>query len=111
MTVNQELDPRFQYRFVREKNARVQQFLDGGYEIVPDKVPVGDPNIAHASGMGSATTIPSGDSEDRVFLMRIPKEFYEEDQAAKQARVYEVEEHLKRKPKQDGLEGDIKINR
>lgn len=106
-----DLDPNFSYRFVRNTPGRVQKFIEGGYEMVTGDARIGDPNIAKASNMGSAFSIASGDNEDRVYLMRIPKTFYEEDQAAKAAKVDAIEEHLKRKPKTEGLEGKIDLTR
>jgi len=111
MALNQELDPNFNYRFVRNSPGRVQKFEEGGYEMVTDDVRIGDPNIAKASNMGSAFSVTSGDNADRVYLMRIPKEYYESDQAAKQAKIDEIEQQLKQRPKDQGLEGEIKLNR
>ena len=111
MAMSQDLDPRFNYRFVRNTRGRVDKFIEGGYEMVTGDARIGDPNIAKASNMGSAFSIPSGDNEDRVYLMRIPKEFYDEDQAAKQAKIDETEQQLKQRPKDQGLEGEIKLNR
>lgn len=110
MSVDQDsLDPNFEYRFVRGKNDRIKQFLDGGYEIVEGQR-AGDKNIAVASSMGAATDIPSGDSEDRLYLMKIPKEYYVEDQQAKQDKVNAIEKQLHDKPRSEGLEGKFEIN-
>lgn len=110
MSVDQDsLDPNFEYRFVRGKNDRMKQFLDGGYEVVQGNQ-AGDANIAVASSMGSATDIPSGDSDERLFLMRIPKEYYLEDQEAKQRKVNAIEKQLHDKPRSEGLEGKFEIN-
>jgi len=111
MAIREDLDPRFNYRNVRGTRGRVEKFLAGGYELVEGDFKIGDPNIAKASGMGSAVSIPSGDNEDRVYLMRIPKEFYDEDQAAKAAKIDEVEKQIKQRPKDEGLTGEIKLNR
>jgi hypothetical protein len=111
MALSKDLDPNFNYRFVRNTPGRVDKFIEGGYEMVTGDARIGDPNIAKASNMGSAFSIASGDNADRVFLMRIPKEYYDEDHAAKQAKINEVEEQLKQKPKEQGLQGEIKLNR
>lgn len=111
MALSQDLDPNFEYRFVRNTPGRVQKFEEGGYEMVTGDARIGDPNIAKASNMGSAFSIASGDNADRVYLMRIPKQFYQEDQAAKAAKLDETEQQLKQRPKDQGLEGEIKLNR
>jgi len=109
MAVKDDLDPNFKYRNVRASRGRIEKFLAGGYELVQGDVKIGDPNIAKASGMGSCVSIPSGDNEERVYLMRIPKEFYNEDQAAKAGKLDETEKQLKQRPKDQGLAGDVKI--
>lgn len=111
MALSQELDPNFNYRFVRNTRGRIQKFEEGGYEMVTGDIRIGDPNIAKATNMGSAFSINSGDSEDRVYLMRIPKEYYDEDQKVKAEKIDEVEAQLKQRPKDQGLEGEIKLNR
>ena len=111
MAVTEELDPNFSYRFVRNTPGRVQKFEEGGYELVTGDARIGDPNIAKASNMGSAFSIAAGDNSDRVYLMRIPKSYYDEDQAAKTAKVDETEQQLKQRPKDQGLEGKIELNR
>jgi len=111
MSISQDLDPNFSYRFVRNTPGRVQKFEEGGYEMVTGDARIGDPNIAKASNMGSAFSIASGDNADRVYLMRIPKAFYDEDQALKQGKLDETEKQLKQRPKDQGLEGEIKLNR
>lgn len=111
MALSQELDPNFNYRFVRNAPGRVQKFEEGGYEMVTGDARIGDPNIAKASNMGSAFSIASGDNADRVYLMRIPKEYYDADQAAKQAKIDETEQQLKQRPIDQGLQGEIKLNR
>lgn len=111
MSITEELDPNFSYRFVRNTPGRIQKFEEGGYELVTGDARIGDPNIAKASNMGSAFSIASGDNADRVYLMRIPKDYYDEDQAAKAAKADEIEQQLKQRPKDQGLEGEIKLNR
>lgn len=111
MSVTEQLDPNFNYRFVRNSPGRVQKFEEGGYELVTGDARIGDPNIAKASNMGSAFSIASGDNDQRVYLMRIPKAYYIEDQAAKAAKVDEIEQQLKQRPKDQGLEGKIELNR
>jgi len=111
MSVKEKLDPNFEYRFVRNTPGRIEAFVEGGYELVTGDARIGDANIAKASNMGSAFSIASGDNADRVFLMRIPKNFYDEDQAAKADKIAETEKQMKQRPKDQCLEGEIKLNR
>lgn len=82
-------DPNYHYRIVNVKEDRVEQFQEQGYEVVLT-TPVGDKLIDAPSSLGSASEISVGGGMKAV-VMRIPKEFYEEDQAIKQAQIDELE--------------------
>jgi len=82
-------DPNYHYRIVNVKEDRVEQFQEQGYEVVLT-TPVGDKLIDAPSSLGSASEISVGGGLKAV-VMRIPKEFYEEDQAMKQAQIDELE--------------------
>jgi hypothetical protein len=93
----------YAYRWVnanleRDPN-RVQDFQDQGWEVVPaDKVSVGDKRVDSPSAPGSEATVSVGLGTKAV-LMRIPKEFYEEDQRAKQAEINAMEKEMYRDAK------------
>lgn len=88
-------DPNFIYRFVNDEGDRVQKFLDAGYEIVEsDSVSVGDKRVGNASAEGTKAQVSVGKGQ-KAFLMRISKEWYEEDQKAKQAYLDKLEQSLK----------------
>ena len=57
-------------------------------------VRVGDNRIHSASPEGSKAQISVGKG-DKAFLMRIPKEYYIEDQLAKQQEVNRLEQSIK----------------
>lgn len=97
------LDPNYQYRHVRGNPDRLQMFLDGGYEFVEDEQAIADAGIIKASKMGSRISSPSGDSSDRLFLMRIQRELYEQDQKLKQQKVDALEDNLKPDAEKAGL--------
>lgn len=87
----------YEYRIVNDTGDRIAQFLDGGYELVDaDSVRVGDKRVNSASAEGSKAQLAVGKG-DKAFLMRIKKEYYEEDQAAKQAKVDSLEQTMKQK--------------
>lgn len=88
-------DPNYEYRIVTDAGDRIQQFLEAGYELVDGKgVSVGDRRLDNPSAEGTKAQVSVGAGQ-KAFLMRIPKEFYEEDQAAKAARVKELENAIK----------------
>lgn len=103
-------DPNFHYRIINDQGDRVQEFLDAGYEIVDAKTHrVGDKRAGQATPEGSVSQISLG-LGDKGYLVRIKKEWYEEDQAAKQAKVKAIEETTKQKAL-DGTYGKLEITR
>jgi len=105
------LDANFEYRNVRGNPANLQRYIDAGYDFVTEDMQVGDSGIMRGSQTDSRVSVPSGDSNDRLFLMRIPKEFYDDDQLLKQKAIDKKEEALKPSAEQQGLTGKIDISR
>lgn len=88
-------DPNFVYRIVNDSGDRIQQFLDAGYELVEaSTVQVGDKRVNAATPVGSKAQVSVGKGE-KAFVMRIPKDFYDEDQVAKQSYVNKLEQSIK----------------
>jgi hypothetical protein len=103
-------DPDFVYRVVNDQGDRVAQFLDAGYELVnASEVRVGDKRINNATPEGSKAQVAVGKG-DKAFVMRIKKEWYDEDQAAKQKQVDELERSIKQTASGAGLTGNISIS-
>lgn len=103
-------DPAYEYRFVTDENGRVEQFVDNDWEFVTkDQVKVGERRVERASPEGSKSQVDLGQGR-KGFLMRIKKEFYLEDQAAKQDSVNESEASMKQ-PALDGKYGKLEISR
>lgn len=103
-------DPDYHYRIVNDDEDRIRQFTDAGYELVQGKdVKVGDKRINAASPEGSNAQVSVGGGK-KAFVMRIKKEWYLEDQAAKQREVDAVEAATKQKAL-DGTYGKLEISR
>ena len=103
-------EPGFEYRIVNDTGDRVAMFEERGYEIVPsDSITVGDRRVAKASALGSPTEVSVGNGT-KGFLMRIKKEWYDEDQAAKEAQIKEQEKAMKADASQ-GMYGSLKITK
>ena len=101
-------EPGFHYRIVNDTGDRVQQLMDAGYEIVEaSAVQVGDKRIASVAPEGSKAQVSLGGGV-KGFVMRQKQEWYDEDQAAKQARVDQQEESIKQVP---GFTGSVKVSR
>lgn len=100
----------YEYRVVNDSGDRVQEFLDAGYELVEESsVRVGDKRVNSATPEGSKSQVSVGQGQ-KAFVMRIKKEWYEEDQARKQAHVNELEQATKAKAL-DGTYGKLDIGR
>lgn len=109
LTVNGK-EPGYVYRIVNDSGDRVQEFLDAGYEMVDaNSVRVGDKRVNNASAEGSVSQVSVGQGQ-KAFVMRIKKEWYDEDQAAKQAHVDRLEATIKEKAL-DGTYGKLEISR
>lgn len=102
-------DPAFNYRIVKDTPGRVPMFQDGGYEIVTTETKVGDKRAAVPAQEGSPVKISLGRGE-QGYLMRIPNEFYEEDQQSKEADIQSREADMIRAAKQDNY-GKVEISR
>lgn len=90
-------DPNFAYRIVNDEDDRITRFKDGGYELVPNEtVKVGDDRANAASSMSSMKQLSVGGGK-KAYLMRIRKDWYDEDQKDKQKRVDEQEAATKKK--------------
>ena len=103
-------DPNYEYRIINDSGDRVQEFLEAGYELVSnDSVRVGDKRVNKASAEGSKAQLSVGQGQ-KAFVVRIKKEWYDEDQAKKQAHVNELESATKAKAL-DGTYGKLDISR
>jgi hypothetical protein len=103
-------DPNYVYRIVNDQDDRITQFQEGGYELVSkDTVAVGDKRASTGSAVGSVAHMSVGRGQ-KAYVMRIPKEFYMEDQAAKQAKVDMQEASIKEKAL-NGTYGKLEISR
>lgn len=93
-------DPNYVYRWVNDTPGRIQRLMERGYEIVTDHVEVGQSTVDRGSQLGGAVTKQVGQGVTGV-LMRIPREYHEEDQAAKDAENDAIEAAMK----QEAMEG------
>jgi hypothetical protein len=110
-------DPGYVYRWVCDSNEtgqRIRRFLNGGYDFARAEqgLEVGENNVFESSNMGSIVRTPAGQG-DFLYLMRIDKETYDEDQKVKQEEIRETERQLQRDtgktPGNDGLYGSVTI--
>lgn len=96
MTVTNQ-DPAFVYRWVQdtgEAGGKVLKYKRGGYDFARtdsgETHTVGDDAVYRSESNGSIIRLPTGGGQ-YSYLMRIPREYYEEDQAAKNEKIDALE--------------------
>ena len=100
----------FHYRIFNDVDDRIQTALAAGYEFVPaDEVRIGNNRVNQPTAEGSNAQVSVGGGT-KGYLMRIPQEWFEEDQKAKAQQVDAREVALKN-PALDGTYGKIDISR
>lgn len=103
-------DPNYEYRIVNDEGDRVEQFKAAGYDVVSaSDVTVGDRRINKATAEGTVAQVSVGNGIKAV-VMRINKEWYDEDQKSKLQSVADTEAATKSEALK-GNYGDLKINR
>lgn len=102
-------NPDYHYRFVNDTGSRIANFKAAGYELVAEEdLIVGDNRVSDPSDLGSGKRVVSNDGTTS-YLMRIKKEWYDEDQAAKAEHIKETEQAMKQEASQ-GMYGGIKLS-
>ena len=103
-------DPNYEYRIVNDVEDRITQFQEAGYELVENEtVEVGDKRVSQGTSVGSKKVFSVGQGT-KAYVMRIKKEWYDEDQRAKQVQVDMQESSIKEKAL-DGTYGKLDITR
>lgn len=102
-------EPGFEYRIVNDDGDRISQFEEMGYEVVKDQnIKVGDRRIANPTKEGSPIQVSVGGGT-KAYLMRISKEWYDEDQAAKARRVDELEKGTLKEAREAADYGKVSV--
>ncbi len=105
-------DPNYVYRVAVDSDKtgdRLETLKDMGYEHAPAGIHrMGNARVDGDSNQGTIETQNAGNGATG-YLMRIKREWYEDDQKEKAARIEATEQGLKT-PSTDGTYGSIKIN-
>lgn len=100
----------YEYRIVNDEFDRVDTFKEAGWEVVSNSdVQVGDKRVGQVVTPGSAAQVSVGGGAKGV-VMRIKKEWYDEDQAAKRAEVHELEASTRKDARNGADYGDVKFD-
>lgn len=100
----------YTYRIVNDTEDRVAQLQDRGYEVVSNKdVRIGTRRLEQGSPEGSVASMSVGGGIKGV-VMRIPDEWYQEDQAAKNANIDRLEKQTKQQALDSNDYGKFEIS-
>jgi len=83
-------DPDYEYRWVNDVEGRIQQYMSTGWELATGDEEVARKGITEPLPVGSVKRKPVGGGVEAV-LMRIYKDWYEEDQDRKADYVNRME--------------------
>ena len=96
------------YRIFNDKGTRIAQHKQYGWEpVTADDVTIGTRNEVGAGDIASVT-VDSRDGTQGV-VMRIPKDWYNEDQVAKQQKIDDTEKQITGESENDGNYGKVSI--
>ena len=101
----------YSYRWVKDvadRGSRIERFRRGGWELVESsEITVGRDFVHVMEDHSSIVRYPSGVTEPGtyLYLMKIRKEFYDEDQVAKEDAIREREEDMFRERNTDRDDG------
>lgn len=92
--------PGFVRRWINDSEGRLQNAQDGGYQFVQNEVvaQIGDADIDNENrDMGARVSrVVNQTTGQRAYLMEIQADFYQEDQAAKVAKVEETDKRIRK---------------
>jgi len=104
-------DPNYVYRIVNDVDDRIEHLREAGYESVQDDaVKVGDKRVNAASSLGSVKQLSVGQGT-KAQVMRIRRDWYEEDQATKLGQAAAIEDATRKKALSGTDYGDLKLSR
>ncbi len=104
-------DPAYEYRVVNDSADRISMFEDAGWEKVLAKdVRIGDKRINSTTPEGTIAQASVGQGQ-KAIVMKIKKEWYAEDQAAKEAQIKALEESTIQKAQGSGDYGSVTMGR
>ncbi|MHC4753456.1 MAG: hypothetical protein ACYTFW_26790 [Planctomycetota bacterium] len=104
-------DPQYVERFVNDKPGRIESFRKAGWQMVcvsKENRVVGDPHCGKGTKIGTPVSVSVGDNET-AYLMRIKREWYDEDQKDKKKRILDMEDEMRNQPTKEGQYGEVKF--
>ena len=103
----------FVYRWVKDVGNRIARFKKAGYEHeTSSDILVGDARVGVASPLGSPIVADASlnmNGGEKLYLMRIPEQYYKEDQDYKESQLIQTESGMGKSV--DGSYGKIDVIR
>jgi hypothetical protein len=101
----------FVYRIVNDVDDRVELLKGAGYEVCTTEQvgAIGNKRVDNTSSLGSAAHFSVGQGTKAV-VMRIPKDWYDEDQRAKQAEIDAIEATMKSDARRAADYGKLEVS-
>lgn len=108
-------DPNYHYFWAldeSENGAEIYKLLLAGYEFVAaHTVKIPQVSVYQARDIGTIVRVPAGSDGRYHYLMRIPMQYYLDDQAALEIRNKEQEQSIYADEHAPGMYGEIKLER
>lgn len=102
-------DPAYEYRWVMdtdEGGARIWKMKDIGYEFAAAADHrIGENAVFKSKSHGSVIRVPADKEGNFMYLMRIDKDWYDEDKASHEEKIKRVERSMYREYDEDKDEG------
>jgi hypothetical protein len=99
-------DPNFVYRWVLDTDssgARIHWMRQAGWELSPNDVQVGGSRMATSKEETTTARVPANRQGEYHYLMRIKKEWYDEDQAKKAEQIKLMDRQIHTQRDVDGV--------
>ena len=106
----QNQDPEMHYHWAMddsEDGSKIERLLQAGYEFCKpeEKMVAGNTSVYSTVSQGSIVRVPAGQGKYH-YLMKLPLEWYEDDQARAHERVDATERSLQGPPSKEGFYGE-----
>ncbi len=103
-------DPNYVYRVVNDTDDRIMELQERGYVVDTDQsVEVGDPRVSSGTPIGTTKQLSVGRGI-KAYIMKIKREYYDEDVKEKMDFVDAQESAMKKKAL-DGTYGKLDVTR
>jgi len=101
------------YRVVNDRGNRIFRFRRAGWEhVLENEVEMGDYQVEPNQELGNVICVQVNSDGTKGYLMCLPKELYDEDQATKAEEINRLEEAMEEETRNtaEGRYGNMKVS-